>query len=353
MSKPLGRGKFEKVGQCLYRFSSSGTYFALVRRDGKQQRHNLKTDDRKVADRELRILLSRLDAVSQRPQKLLVSELAARYLEIQKSRDKATQAARRSMIGKFLEEFVAVRSTPHRPLSVRDVKPTDLKRWHATALENNAKATRNEYLRVMRQMFQLAVDDGALFKNPCEGWKEEKRPTPIRQTPSMEEFARIVAYIRSEKRSPHAEESASFLEFLGLAGVGNSEAAALCWEDVDWIRGKVRLLRNKTDTGFEIPIFPAVRPILERLYRLSDGKGRVFGVSNIKKALIAACKELGLPVYQHRSFRRMFITRAIEKGIDFKTIAAWQGHRDGGVLVARTYSHLRTEHADAMAERIE
>jgi hypothetical protein len=39
-------------------------------------------------------------------------------------------------------------------------------------------------------------------------------------------------------------------------------------------------------------------------------------------------------------------------GIDFKTIAAWQGHQDGGVLIAKTYSHLRNEHADKMAEKL-
>ena len=42
-------------------------------------------------------------------------------------------------------------------------------------------------------------------------------------------------------------------------------------------------------------------------------------------------------------------SNAIELGIDFKVIAAWLGHVDGGVLVARTYGHLRQEHSDLMA----
>jgi len=347
MNRSTERGHFEKVGQCLYRFSTSGSYFALIRRSGKQMRHNLGTKNRTVANRELRVFLARVDSSYRSPDKLMIKDLAARYLDMQKSKDRSTQNTRRGMVKKFMHEFVA-----RRALRVSDVKPSELRQWHSTALEHHAKATRNEYLRVIRQMFQIAVDDGALYKSPCDGWKEEKRGTPIRDTPSMEEFTAIVESIRGQAFSAHAEESATFLEFLGLAGVGNSEAAALSWEDVDWNRGKIRLLRNKTDTGFEIPVFPAVRPVLERLYKLSDGRGRVFGVSNIKRALEAACKRLGLPHYQHRSFRRMFITRAIENGIDFKTIASWQGHRDGGVLVARTYSHLRTEHADAMAVRM-
>ncbi len=46
----------------------------------------------------------------------------------------------------------------------------------------------------------------------------------------------------------------------------------------------------------------------------------------------------------------MFVTRAIQKGVDFKSIAAWQGHRDGGKLILQTYSHVFSAHSNKMAE---
>jgi hypothetical protein len=46
----------------------------------------------------------------------------------------------------------------------------------------------------------------------------------------------------------------------------------------------------------------------------------------------------------------MFIERAIERGIDIKVIALWQGHRDGGKLILDTYSHVRPIHSQRMAE---
>jgi hypothetical protein len=46
----------------------------------------------------------------------------------------------------------------------------------------------------------------------------------------------------------------------------------------------------------------------------------------------------------------MFITRAIERGVDVKVIAQWQGHRDGGKLILDTYSHVRPEHSKRMAQ---
>jgi site-specific recombinase XerD len=45
----------------------------------------------------------------------------------------------------------------------------------------------------------------------------------------------------------------------------------------------------------------------------------------------------------------MFVTRAIEKGIDVKVVSEWQGHRDGGKLILQTYSHIRRPHSERMA----
>jgi len=124
---------------------------------------------------------------------------------------------------------------------------------------------------------------------------------------------------------------------LSTAEVGNAEASSLRWKDVGFKRGQIRLYRHKTDTGFVIPIYPQVLPLLERLQKKygQDPKGKVFPIADAKKSLDTACKALKLGHYTHRSLRRMFIIRAIEKGIDVKVIAEWQGHRDGGKLLER------------------
>jgi hypothetical protein len=46
------------------------------------------------------------------------------------------------------------------------------------------------------------------------------------------------------------------------------------------------------------------------------------------------------------------VSNAIEAGVDFKTIAAWVGHKDGGLLVAKTYGHLRDTHSFEMAQKL-
>jgi hypothetical protein len=45
---------FHKVAENLNRLESSGGYYALVKKGGKQFRRSLKTKDRKLADRRLK-----------------------------------------------------------------------------------------------------------------------------------------------------------------------------------------------------------------------------------------------------------------------------------------------------------
>jgi integrase len=107
--------------------------------------------------------------------------------------------------------------------------------------------------------------------------------------------------------------------------------------------------RHKTSTGIAIPIFPQLRQLLERLCGGKVGDERIFRIRDAKKALTGACRRLGLPQFSQRSFRRMFITRAIERGVDVKVVAEWQGHKDGGKLILDTYSHVNPTHSHRMA----
>jgi site-specific recombinase XerD len=50
--------------------------------------------------------------------------------------------------------------------------------------------------------------------------------------------------------------------------------------------------------------------------------------------------------------RHYFVSNAVEAGVDFKVIASWVGHKDGGLLVAKTYGHLRDSHSFEMAQRM-
>ena len=39
-------------------------------------------------------------------------------------------------------------------------------------------------------------------------------------------------------------------------------------------------------------------------------------------------------------------------GIDFLTVSRWLGHKDGGILLGRSYAHLANEHRKTQAARL-
>jgi len=78
-----------------------------------------------------------------------------------------------------------------------------------------------------------------------------------------------------------------------------------------------------------VPIFSQLQPLIERLCRGNVSGDKIFKIADAKHALTNACRRLRLPPFGQRSLRRMFITRAIERGVDVKVIARWQAHRDG------------------------
>src|SRR4029077_9627231 len=77
---------------------------------------------------------------------------------------------------------------------------------------------------------------------------------------------------------------------------------------------------------------------------------RLLPHGNCKKGLAASCKRLGMPNFEPRSLRRFFITTALRGGGDVATVAAWQGHKDGGALILKTYGdEVRLAHSLQMA----
>jgi site-specific recombinase XerD len=79
---------------------------------------------------------------------------------------------------------------------------------------------------VLRELFDFAVRDNCIAKNPCAHLKFRKREKPIRLSPTYEQFKAIIADVRAQPFNADAEDSADFLEFLGLAGLGQAEAGS-------------------------------------------------------------------------------------------------------------------------------
>src|SRR5438046_709663 len=337
-------GAFQKVAECLYRYSSNGVYYARFESGGKEIRRSLRTTDRASAQRALAWLKEERKQVDPTQGKLTLGELCDRYSETIQHQKPKTVERKALVIRRLKSDWPTGRLT-----QVAKVKPSHVDLW--ISRYRFGPVSRNQHAAEIKHIFEMAVRDGIISRSPAAHLRRVKLAKPIRATPSFEEFKAIVESIRSQKfNGDDAEESADFVEFLGLAGLGKAEAAALRQIDIDWKHETIITFRHKTKSGFAIPIYPQVKSLLLRRRRDGAPNERVFAISKANQAIANACRRLNLPQCSHLSFRRMFITRAIERGVDVKVIAEWQGHKDGGKLILDNYSHVNRAHLHRMAQ---
>jgi hypothetical protein len=175
-----------------------------------------------------------------------------------------------------------------------------------------------------------------------------KKADVTRVYPTEEEFDQILNCLAMTQSGNQHDTlvSDACIAFQGLSGLGTAEAVQLPWKKVDWMAGVLYPLRIKTSTPFPVPLSPIFRGLLERRMAkdIEDGiyspEGLIFrGLKNPRKRLEGACKRLwgNKCKFSQRDLRGMRICAWIAAGISVKTIAEWQGHRDGGVLVLRIY----------------
>jgi integrase len=335
-------GVFEKVGECLYRYSSNGVYYGRIRVEGKEIKRSLETSDPALARRKLARFKDEQRQIDRSQGKLTLAELCDRYLKTVQHQKPKTVERKTFIAGRIKNDWPTGKLT-----QIGKIKPSDVDLW--LSRYRFGSASRNLHISCVKELFNSAVRDRIITASPAAHLRSAKREKPIRLTPTFEQFKAIIADVRAQVFNADAQDSADLLEFLGLAGLGQAEAGSLTLADVDLRNGQIITYRHKTSTGFAIPIFPQLRPLLERLCEGKAHDVRVFKISDSKKALTGACRRLGYPPFSQRSLRRMFITRAIERGADVKVIAEWQGHKDGGKLILDTYSHVNRAHSQRMA----
>ena len=332
---------------CLYRYSSTKVYFALFKHEGKQKRVSLKTTDKAEAKRNLAEERRKLGRVDSSQGKLTLKDLCTKYLATVGHLAKKTVERKKYIVRRLLDEF------PKGPdCQVGKIRQSDLEAWLAGC--KLGAPTHILFVQLLKELFTMAVNDKTLADSPAEKIRAKKAPKPVRITPSFEEFQSIIADVRAQKRNADREESADFLSFLGLVGVGQAEASGIEKQHVNLRKKQITFFRRKTRTPYYVPFYPQAEKLVMKLVSKPDmlPRSKLFTVKDAKKALAGSCKRLGLPAFSQRSLRRMFITRCIELGLDVKVIADWQGHRDGGKLILGTYSHVRNTHAEEMAKKL-
>jgi len=343
-SKPVKK-RFQRVSNGLFRLISNGILYAVFKVNGRTRWKSLATDDVAHARRllaEEKVSVSRVDWRQARCFTLL--QLIEAYRQNPMGLAASTLVMRNNLLDVFVRTWkygLGIR--------VNDVKSIMLKTWLAERRqEQSLKASGvNNYIRLLHGLFQIALEAGAVSESPAKAQKLLREESPERLTPTWEQAHNIINEVKRQNGK-------DVLSAMLLLGLGQAELANLHGEHIDFERGQIIVRRQKTQRVFTILIYPHARPFLERMKaegRIAPGKP-LFKRPNPREALAIACRRLGCPSFSPRSFRRAFITHALEKGVDPRCVAAWQGHRDA-TLVLKVYGNLiQPAHNAAMAQRL-
>jgi integrase len=347
---------FNKVGENLYRLDSSGTYYGLLKRAGKQFRRSLKTTDRRLAERRLAELRQQIGNLS------LTEDASVSFEDVARRWQETTSHALKESSVKRRETCIKNLVPYFKGVTIRNATARHCERWLTERGRDIAPQTFAHELNTMRSVFDYALRQGLVFTNPARDIKRRRITQAKITVPTREQFQKLVAAIRqSDGRldsQRKAKAGADFVELLAYSGCRLKEATGLRWADVSLERNCLTVTGGETGTKNHeprtVPMTGALRELLLRLQ--SEGQPQpddfIIASQSARKCLETACERLGFPRFTHHDFRHFFATTCIEAGVDIPTISKWLGHKDGGALAMKVYGHLRQEHSFAMIKRV-
>lgn len=213
-------------------------------------------------------------------------------------------------------------------------------------------------------MLNSALDDGLIVALPTVGIRPLKTVQKKRPMLTPADFDRLLDSARACGKN--GAQLADYLLFLAFCGARCNEALQVKWADVAF-DGKLLCIgadgNSKNSKARYVDFNPdldrhlcAMRdrraPDTEWLFPSPQRGSKDIPAKSLRESFKLARKSADLAWVGFHDMRHFFASRAVMAGIDFKTIAEWLGHQDGGVLLCKVYSHLLDGHKRDMAARL-
>src|SRR6266478_6060231 len=153
-------GVFEKVGECLYRYSSNGVYYGRIRVEGKEIKRSLETSDPAIARRELARFKNEQRQIDRSQGKLTLAELCDRYLKTVQHQKPKTVEGKTCIVGRIKADWPTGRFT-----QVGKIRPSDVELW--LSRYRFGSASRNLHISCVKEIFSLAMRDRMIATSPA------------------------------------------------------------------------------------------------------------------------------------------------------------------------------------------
>ncbi|MDE7167701.1 MAG: site-specific integrase [Clostridia bacterium] len=230
----------------------------------------------------------------------------------------------------------------------------------------------NAILNVIKNSLKTAYAVGKVNKTPCD---------KIRR-PKVHEN-RVTCFTVAEQKAIEEEIlSKSDIRLYGVivclyTGLRLGELLALEKSDINFADKTISVTKSCHD-GFDefgkfaritdtpktansnrvIPVPRQILPVVEKMYLssptpllISFSLGRAVAVRSYQRSFERLLNRLKIPHKGFHSLRHTFATRALECGMDIKTLAEVLGHKNPTVTL-KHYAHSLTEHKNAMMNKV-
>lgn len=253
---------------------------------------------------------------------------------------------------------------------INKITASDIKAWWERFCDEKRRdgrerssRTKNRVQDTVQAIFQYGIQSGLLANAPKSEIKRLHIPKTLKKLSPIQEFKEIIQSMRDAyKRLKNIKEddftchSADMVEFMAYSGARIAEVRLVLREDIQK-DGVIIHGVKRSDDRF-IPFSKGLKVICEKLiaFHESNKRGdheRVFLIETPRKAFDRATERVGAPHCTMHGLRHFFITSCVEAGVLPATIAKWVGHKDGGLLIARTYTHIRDDHGRAEAAKLD
>ncbi len=233
-----------------------------------------------------------------------------------------------------------------------------------------ASNTGNGVISVLKTSLKCARRIGLVQSEYSDGIQRPKLCERQTECFSRTEQRKIETYV-AKKQKPH---------YFGVVlclytGIRIGELLALQWSDIDfkkrvltiskschddWKNGKYCKAIDTPKTQSSVRKIPLPKQIADELKSMRGAKNgyviggeRVHGipVRTYQKAFCSILKGAAVPQKRFHSLRHTFATRALECGMDVKTLSELLGHKNASVTLKR-YAHSMCKHKKEMMNKL-
>lgn len=238
--------------------------------------------------------------------------------------------------------------------------------------EKLSATSTNMMLSVLNLAFEYACDMEYIEENPCVRVRRTKAETKKIEAFTVEEQRAIEAEIAwSDDRRLHG------ILLCLYSGLRIGELLGLTWNDVDLDRGVIKITktvyREKDGSGMwqlcvdtpktkasdrVIPLPEYITNMLRQDYEtaktpyvVENKKGERMSIRSYQYIFEKLTERAEVRKLNFHALRHTFATRAVECGMDIKTVADIMGHQNASITLNR-YAHCMLDHKIEMMQKL-